>query len=212
MTDFTWPDDLVPSGSSFKLQPHTGGSESPFSRVSKIYELSAPRWTCSLSFKAVRGSRWGQGKHVIGQRLDGLIAQLRGRANRIRIWDFDFPDPRGALGLAGVGNLAALKGATSITLTGLPPGAPVMAGDYVGGDGRPHLIVSPTFAPVAAVADGSGEAVVSIMPPLSANVALNAATFRKVTALFRLAGDDLGDNFNEVDQLLPYSLQLIEDL
>jgi len=212
MTDFTWPEDIVPSGSSFKLQPHTGGSESPFSRTSKIYELSAPRWTCSLSFKAARGTRWGRGKHVIGDRLDSMIAQLRGRANRIAIWDFDYPQPRGLLGFSGVGNLAASAGATSVTLTGIAPGAPVYAGDYIGGDGRPHMIVSPDFGRVAATADGSGNAAVSIWPPLKAGIALNGATFSKVTAMFRLASDDLGDNFNEVDQVLPYSLNFVEDL
>lgn len=212
MTDYTWPDDLEPSGSSFWLQPHTGGSESPFSRQSKIYGLSAPRWMCSLSFRAVRGSRWGRGKHVLGARLDSILTQLRGRTNRISIWDFDYPQPRGLLGYAGVGNTAASAGATSITLTGLAPGSQVFTGDYVGGDGRPHQIVSPDFGVVAGTVDGSGHVTVSIWPPLSANIALNAATFRKVTAMFRLASDDLGDNFNEADQVLPYSLQFVEDL
>jgi hypothetical protein len=210
MTDFTWPQDLVPSGSSFKLQPHTGGSQSPFSRTSKIYELSAPLWTCSLSFKAARGSRWSSGKHVIGSRLDGIVAALRGRANRIAIWDFDFPEPRG--GLAGTpGNLAALAGAAQMTVTGLTPGAKIYAGDYAGGDGRAHLIRSDIFTDVAAIADGSGHATIKFDPPLAANIGVNAAVFRRVTSMFRLAGDELGDNFNEVDQVIPYALQFVED-
>lgn len=211
MTDFTWPLDLKPLGSSFKLQSHTGGSESPFSRQSKIYELSAPRWTCSLSFNAARGSRWGRGGHVIGDRLDGIIAQLRGRANRIALWDFDFELPRGVLAYA-TGNLSALQGATSITITGLPPGGSVLAGDYVGGDGRPHLIVSTSLSRVAATVDSSGHAVVTIEPQLSANIAANAATFERVTGMFRLASDDQGDNFNEAGQFGSYSLQFVEDL
>ena len=211
MTDFTWPDDLTPSGSSFKLQPHTGGSESPFSRQSKIYELSAPRWTCSLSFKAARGGRWGKGDHVIGHRLDAIVAALRGRANRIALWDFDYPRRFGAFAYA-TGNAAASAGATSITFTGLPPGASVLAGNYFGGDGRPHLITSADLGKIAATADGSGNATVSFEPPLSVGIALNGATFGRVTGLFRLAGDDLGDNFNEVDQVVPYSLQFVEDL
>lgn len=212
MTDFVWPSDIVPASSGFKLQAHTGGTESPFSRVSKVYGLSAPRWTCSMAFRAARGSRWGRGKHVVGARLDGLIAMLRGRQNRIAIWDFDFTQPRGALGFAGVGNLAAAKGAASITLTGLVPGAPIFTGDYFGGAGRPYLITSQSFSEIAASADGSGHATITFEPPLSVALGANAITYGKVTALFRLASDDLGDNLNQVGDLATYELQFVEDL
>ncbi len=165
MSDFIWPEDLVPSGSSFKLQPHTGGSESPFTRQSKIYGLSAPRWTCSLSFRVLRGSRFAEG-----------------------------------------------KGDTEITITGMPPGSLIYAGDYIGGDGRPHVIRDDGLNAIVASADASGQATVSFEPPLAAPVAADSVVFERVSAMFRLASDDAGDNFNEAGQLAAYSLQFVEDL
>lgn len=209
MTDYIWPSDLVPAGSSFKLQPHTGGSQSPFTRQSKIYGLSAPLWTCTLSFNALRGSRWGI--RQTGARLDAIVAKLRGRENRIALWDFDVPSPRGGLALA-TGSVAAARGDSSMTITGMPPGSPIYAGGYIGGDGRPHIISSDDLADVVATADGTGQATLFFDPPLQADIAADAASFAAVKAWFRLADDNLGDNFNQVDQAAVYSLQFLEDL
>jgi hypothetical protein len=204
MTDFPWPTDLVPSGSSFKLRPKTGGSQSPFNDATKIYGLSRPLWTCSLSFRAPRGMRWGDTRNLTARRIDALLAKLQGRVNRLALYDFDFPEPIGALATAS-GNVAAIAGDAHITATGMTPGATVLLGSYVGGDGRPHLVTDDV------VVAGDGTALVPFTPAMNANVALNAATWRRVTGFFRLTDDGLGDNFNEVDQLVPYSLQFIED-
>jgi hypothetical protein len=36
VSDYDWPDDLVPYAVEFRLQPHTGGTESPFRRTTKV--------------------------------------------------------------------------------------------------------------------------------------------------------------------------------
>lgn len=210
MTDFVWPEDLVPYGSSFRLEPHTGGHESPFSRTTKSYGLSAPRWTCTLSFRALRGSRWGD-RRVSASRLDAAISRFKGRQNRVAIYDFDYPEPRGGLAFA-TGNLAAVAGASAMTITGMPPGLPIYAGDYIGGDGRPHLIGNDSLDEKVAISDASGHATVSFEPPLASNVDLNGASFSKVTAMFKLTSDDDGDNYNEAGQQLTYTLRFSEDL
>lgn len=203
MTDYVWPADLVPFAQSFYLQPHTGGTESPFSRVTKTYGLSAPRWICTMGF---RGGYWGtDGIEAIGPRLDALIAKLKGRQNRIAIYDFRRPAMR-TPGWTGAGNLTAALNATSMTVTGLQPGAVLYAGDYIGGDGRPHIILDTVQA------DSSGQAVVSIQPQLKALIGANTATFGNPTALFKLTDDDAGDNGVTAGEAVSVTLKFVEDI
>lgn len=212
MTDYAWPADLAPYAVQFYLQAHSGGSESPFTRQTKVYGLSAPRWVCAMTF---RGGYDGiDGLTAVGPRLDALVAKLKGRQNRIALYDFRRPAMRGRLWPAsGVGNLAAATGDTAITLTGLPPGTPVYSGDYIGGDGRPHLVGDDPFDTVAAVADASGNATVSFEPPLSADLAANAVLFASAaTAMFRLTDDDQGANGVQVGDVINQTLNFVEDL
>lgn len=208
MADFDWPEDLVPYAVSFYLQPHTGGSESPFSRVPKVYGLSAPRWICSMSFRGGHSTWWGhRGQAIYGPRMDALLARAKGRQNRVRLFDFRRPEMQSRYWVPTAGNLAASAGATQITVTGLTPNTPaVMAGDYIGGDGRPHIIIEPVTS------NSSGQAVVSFEPPLQANIAANAAVFGNPTGLFRLTDDDAGTNGTTVGELTEYNLQFVEDL
>lgn len=210
MTDYTWPSDLIPYAQSFYLQPYTGGSESPFSRQTKIYGLGAPRWVCAMSF---RGGYWGtKDQAAFGPRLNALIAKLRGRENRIAIYDFRLDKMRSRGWTTAAGNSAASLGASTMTITGLAPGTSIFSGDYVGGDGRPHIITSATDALVAVVADSSGHADVNFEPPLKAAVGLNAAVFGKPPGLFRLIDDDAGDNGVAVAEGINMTLKFVEDL
>lgn len=205
MTDYTWPEDLVPYAQSFYLQPHTGGSESPFSRQSKIYGLSAPRWVCAMSFRG--GYNGTRDQAAFGPRLDAMIAKLKGRQNRVEIWDFRRERIRGQGWHSGAGNDAALAGATSLIVTGGEGGAIFMrAGDYLGGDGRPHIVTDD------AVVDGSGNTTVSFEPPLADDIAMDAAIFGRVPGMFRLVDDDAGQNGVEVGNLVNMTLNFVEDL
>lgn len=204
MTDYPWPSGLVPSQQTFYLQPHTGGSESPFSRVTKVYALAAPRWICSLSF---RGGYWGTtGLDAVGPRLDAFLAKLKGRQNRALLYDFRRPAMRAPLWPANANNLAAALGATTMTLTNLLPGLIVRGGDYIGGDGRPHIITDDVQVGT------TGQAVVSFVPPLKAAVGAGAAIFGKPTAPFRLVSDDAGANATTVGEAVAITLDFVEDL
>lgn len=204
MADYDWPDDLVPYAQQFYLQPHTGGTESPFSRKTKVYGLSAPRWICSVSF---RGGYWGtRAQEAYGPRLDALIAKLKGRENRIRLWDFRRADMRAKAWPRAASNLSAALGATTMTITTLPPGTEVYAGDYIGGDGRPHIILDNV------IANSSGQAAVTFEPPLTAAVGVGVATFGKPSALFRLVSDDAGQNGVAVGEAVNITLDFVEDI
>lgn len=209
MADLEWPDDLVPFAMSFYLQPHTGGSESPFSRVSKIYGLSAPRWVCRMAFRGGDSAlRWGRrGAAAYGQRLDALIARLKGRQNRIAIYDFRRDRMTAKRWAHNAGNEAALAGATQLTVTGLVPGtAGILAGDYLGGDGRPHIVLDD------AIVGLDGKAVATFEPPLAADVGADAAIFGNPTGMFRLVSDDAGANFTEIGSATMIELDFVEDL
>lgn len=203
MTDIPWPDDLVPYAQSFYLQPYTGGSESPFSRTTKVYGLAKPRWICSMSF---RGGYWGtREQDAFGPRLDAFLAKLKGRQNRVAIYDFRRSKMRSRAWPSSASNNTASLGATSMTITGLRSGMTLYAGDYIGGDGRPHIITDDVLV-------SGSTAGVNFEPPLSAAVGVGAAIFGNPTGMFRLTDDDAGQNGATVGESINLTLNFVEDL
>lgn len=207
MADYEWPEDIEPYAVTFYLQPHTGGSESPFNRKTKTYGLSAPRWICRLTFRGGDSVQWGtRGPALWGQRLDAFLAKLEGRQNRVELFDFRRRKMSSPHWPRTAGNNAASLGATTMTITGLAPGTKVHAGDYIGGDGRPHIVLDDV------VADSAGTALVTYKPPLKAAIGANEAVFGNPTGLFKLTSDDAGENASEIGQLTQFTLEFVEDL
>lgn len=208
MTDYTWPEDITPYAVSFYLQPHTGGSESPFSRKTKVYGLSAPRWVCQITVKGGNSARfWGrQGVGMWAQRLEAFVTKLQGRLNRAVIYDHRRPRMSSKLWPSTASNDAVVAGATTMQITGLPVGTKVYAGDYVGGDGRPHMVLDDV------IANGSGAALVTVQPPFVAAISSGNAIFGKVPGKFRLASDDAGQVGSQVGELTVFTLDFVEDL
>lgn len=204
MLDIYWPDELVPYAMTFWLRPHNGGSRSPFSQTGKVYELSQSMWVARLSF---RGGYDGQeGIERFGPALDALLARLKGRVNRAGFCDFRRDAMRG-IDTSGVGNDAAAMGDTSMTLTGLAPGAVVLAGDYLGGDGRPHIITADSEV------DSGGEALVTFEPALFAAIGVDDVEVGNPRGWFRLVNpDDAGSNPVSVGQAVTYDLEFEEDI
>lgn len=234
MADIIWPVDLAPYRVMFYLQPHVGGSESPLTRVRKVYGLSAPRWIARFTFRA--GYNGEDGVGAWGGKLDALIAEMEGGLNRVGLWDFRRPFPVGlkryyrqfagerypfaggeefTLGErfiipaeAEPTNETAPAGATTMAFVGLKPGERVFqAGDYIGGDGRVHIV-----SIAGGVADMTGRAVVSFRPPLAKEVPAGTAVTMQPTSMFRLTGDDAGQNETDVGDLTEYTLDFVEDL
>lgn len=199
MADYTWPSDIVPYAQSFYLQPHTGGTESPFTNQTKVYNLSRPRWVCSMRIRAPdSGDKWGGSVKLWGERVDAFLAKLDGRTNRVLLWDFRRP------GRAPVGfsNAAATAATNTITLTGAAP-AKVRVGEYIGGDGRPHIITDLTVS--------GSDLIALVRPYFESDIALGAASFQNVSGFFRLAGDDVIANGSTVDDMIEYQLDFVED-
>jgi hypothetical protein len=198
MTDFTWPSDIVPFDVSFYLEPHTGGTESPFSRKSKLYGLSKPRWVCSMRLRAPDSNdRWGGTKGAWGERIDAFLADLEGRLNRVQLFDFR---RRGRA--PTFTNAPATAGTNTMTLTGAAP-AKIRVGEYIGGDGRPHTITTLTVS--------GSDLLATVKPYFESDIAGGAATFQNVTGFFRLTSDDAGQNSSPVGALTEYQLDFVED-
>ncbi|WP_375292046.1 hypothetical protein [Sphingomonas melonis] len=223
MPDLLWPADLMPYKVAFYLQAHVGGSESPLTRVRKTYGLSAPRWVARLSFRGgydgmpVLGDPEG-----FGPRLDAIIADLRGGEVKAVFHDFRRPRPLRPRSVVQAVTLdAAAKGATFVVLRGLAAGSVAASiGDYLGGDGRPHLVsIAATIAAggvvtgagsVMTLADGTAK--VGINPPLSAPIAAGTPLPALAAGRFQLTSDDAGQNETEVGQPTEYALDFLEDL
>lgn len=203
MADYYWPDEgLTPFEGEMWLQPHTGRSQSPLTNAQRTYALAQPLWRARWQ---VRGGYDGtDGLSAVGPAMDALLARLAGGQNRVGFWDFRRPELRG-LDTTEVGNDVASQGDTTITLTGLEPGGTVLAGDYIGGDGRPHIITED------ATVDGSGEAMVSFTPALNADILEDSVVVGKPRGWFRLTADDAGRNPTQVGGPSVYTLDFIED-
>lgn len=223
MVDISWPSDLIPWKVAFYLQAHTGGQESPITRTTKKYGLSAPRWIARLTFRGGYDGAPRQGEQSgYGPRLDSLIADLKGGLNVAVFHDFRRPRPlqpqsrRAALTVR-----AAANGATAFIVDGFAPhGVAFSIGDYVGGDGRPHLVsAAATIDAGGAIngagtifADATGAALVGFNPPLSAATPAGMILNWPVTGRFELVSDDAGQNETEVRGLTDYVLDFTEKL
>ncbi len=223
MVDIAWPADLAPYRMMFYLQPHIGGTESPFSRTTKRYGLSAPRWVARMTFRGgyagapLRGEAAG-----FGPRLDSLIADLRGGLNVAVFHDFRRPAPIRPLFAASTLKFdAAAAGASSVVIRGFAPYAVALgAGDYVGGDGRPHITsLAQTIAAGGVVsgagsimADATGAAIVGVEPHITTAIAANTLVQWPVTGRFELTGEDGGQNETEVGDITEYVLDFTEKL
>lgn len=223
MADLVWPAGLVPYKTMFYLQPHVGGSESPLTRTRKVYGLSAPRWIARLTFRAGHGyEEVGTGPQAAdaafaAARLDALIAEMEGGLYKIRFHDFRRPRPQHWLTSykAAVAAAPVAAGATSIPIfIGNGKVGPSI-GDYIGGDGRPHLVtgVTPLVGSMTAIAPASGIVTATFKPPLSAPIASGAPLeMVAVTGRFELTNTDAGQNESEVGTPTDYVLDFVEVL
>lgn len=215
----------MPYKTAFYLQPHTGGQESPLTRTRKVYGLSAPRWLARLTFRAGHGfedTGVGPSEHEVefyAARLDALIAEMEGGLNCVIFPDFRRDAPQHYLtNYHGPAILASnvAAGASELTIQIGEGNIGPSIGDYIGGDGRPHIVTgfSPQIALVTSIAPADGRVTIRFKPPLSSPIAAGTVIpVGRVPGRFRLSGgDDSGQNEGEVGALIDYSLEFTEEL
>lgn len=225
MAEIAWPEGLSPYKVAFYLQPHVGGQESPLTRTRKTYGLSAPRWIARLTFRAGHGyDREGQkfgprgdDASFFAARLDAFIAEMEGGLNCVRFHDFRRPVPQSYLTEYSPAMTveAVDAGESTIVINRAEGEIGPSIGDYVGGDGRPHIVtsVSPKWGSMMSVGGADGKIIIGFKPPLSAAIIADAALeIGPVTALFQLTSEDAGQNEGEVGAPIEYVLEFMEKL
>lgn len=114
MSTITWPTAQWAKPATCDLQVIDNlqrVSESPLSGYTQTLAMPGARWGWSMQFPSQNRADRDQ--------LEGLLLSLDGRANRVRLWDFKRPQPRGLIGLSGVTlAAAAAQFATSLVLQG----------------------------------------------------------------------------------------------
>lgn len=164
----------------FPIMPMSASTQqSAFNPLSFQNAPTVELWRPSLTIVPMVADDWRE--------IAALIRKLRGRTNRLRLFD-PSRTLRGAGGATSTINIGAdaVAGATSITLKNLTVSQAVaLAADDLIGIGENLYAISDD-----APSDGSGEATVNILPALRQGVAVDdPVNLASPTGLFMLAGD-----------------------
>lgn len=81
-----WPIDLQPNRCEFLLRHNTTIFQSPITRSQQALRRQGEQWVCTAGFRFSRNN---------AQRMDALLAKLRGAFGTIRIWDWAREEPLG---------------------------------------------------------------------------------------------------------------------
>lgn len=202
MTIYTFPPALWKVASvTFPVMPiSTSTPTSAFNPLSFQDGPTTELWLANVSITPMAADDWRD--------VSALLRKLRGRRNKVRLYDPSRPlRGAGAAGPTVQLAAAAAAGATSITLTGLTASqAMSLAADDLIGIGENLYAVSDN-----APSDGAGEVTVSILPPLRSGVADgDPVDLDYPTGLFMLSNGGQGQTIVPGSISQPLSLEFVE--
>jgi hypothetical protein len=200
MTTYTWPTGpaYTPRDSSLLVQHLQASSESALSGYTQTLTRPGSRfgWRYDFSNSAEADRR----------ALEAFIMRLRGRENRVRLWDIKAPRPAGNINWLGITVAAAVPAFSySMQLQGVGALKTIKAGDWFATATQLHRVVED------ATADAGGTVAINFEHATRAAVAAGAAiTLDKPAALYTLAASQI--EFPRVPGLAaaPFSLEFIE--
>ena len=178
MAEITYPAGLIlPASLQWGLSANSQAFTSPLSQASQTLELPGARWTAILNYPPLIEAE--------AALMQAFVIALKGRANRVRMWNMARQTPRGTATGAPIVSGAAQLGNT-LTTSGWTPATTVLkGGDFVGIGGELKMITTDIAS------NGSGLATLTFAPPLRASPNdASAIVTTKPTALMRLDGDD----------------------
>lgn len=157
MQTFNFPSLLVPwpDQFDFSLLSNTQISQSPLSGSVQTLELPGARWGATLTFNNVPKDD--------AATLEAFLVQLRGQANRFRLWNYERPNVRGTGAGTPVVSGSGQTGYTLNTKNWNPGDTVLLPGDMIGINGELKMVTA------AATADANGLAAVQFEPPLRAS-------------------------------------------
>lgn len=179
MSTITYPSGLryTPLSCEWGIRSFSTLWTSPYNGETTTIERTGARIVCSLDFN--------NQSEVDRGRVEAVFAQLRGRANRLALYNFKRPRPKGTAQGSCLLTTTVAAGANSLVLNSMAANATLLAGDWLGIGGQMRMVVADVTA------SGTGTATVAIEPPLRTGVSSGATVlFEKPTALFILDGDE----------------------
>lgn len=189
----------TPLSVEWGLRFATGMWTSPYTGDVTTAEYPWPRIVCSLTFN-------NRSEAEAGAR-EAVFARLRGRANRLQLWNMKRPRPLGTQIAAAAVKTSASQGATSVTLKSATANATLKAGDWFGVNGMLLMCVAD------AAVNGAGEVTLTFEPPARKAMAADAVvTFDRPTALFIADGDEIRHTALRGRIAGPFSVGMVEDV
>jgi hypothetical protein len=199
MADINWTTALpVPSSFTFGLRSNAMVFESPLSGATQTVSMPGARWTATLT--------WANLTIANAALLQALLLQLRGRANRLVMWNLARQFPRGVGGGTPLVNGAGQTGAV-MAIDGLPVSTSniYLPGDFLGIGGELKMVAAPVSS------NGVGQATVNFEPPQRTAPADNSAVVTiQPTAKFIPAGNDTAWQHVNPLAVSAFELQLAE--
>jgi len=201
----------VPTVLQMQLMGNTGAYPSPLIASAQTIDRGGLKWSAVYSYDNISKVKRGE--------LFGLIASLRGQANRIRVPVYDNPR-RGAYGGTPLVNGAAQTG-SSIDIKGCSNNITdwIMSGDYfslvVNGEHELKMCTAD------ASSDGAGLATISFEPRLRASPANSAIIFvgdgvlARPQGIFHLTNSSVGWSsrpFQSTSEMSSLSIAFTEDV
>lgn len=110
MATFTLPADFAVSKFSIGIADNAFSAESPFTLDDQVIDMLGERWKFSVT--TLRQDSMGPDAGAI----DALLFKLRNRQNKISLWNFARPVPKGTLRSAALVKTAVAQGAVQIVL------------------------------------------------------------------------------------------------
>lgn len=178
MTTYAYPDTQP-----FKPQSFTAGvrasvlvSTSPLNGAVQTVELLGDRWLFSLEYSP----------HTLADQsaLEAFWFRVRGQVNRVSMWHFGRPIPRGTMrGSPSLGSTAG-RGSTTLSIN-TSDTATMLAGDMLGVGSQLVQVAQDTQA------NGAGVMTLPITSPLRAQVASGTTlVWDHPTAIFMLSSNE----------------------
>lgn len=176
MLTFDWPDALRPASVEWGLIVPQLTGRSAFDGSSYADTMGAPRWAFAITL--------GPRKLSEIPAWEALVDRLRGRVNRVRVWDWRREAPLGVatgaptVRVAGTGSSLQLQGWTP-SVAGI-----LLAGSYIQVNGELKKLT------VSMDSDALGRCTAQFEPPLRAQAPANAPLMlAKPTSTFVMTSD-----------------------
>lgn len=167
-----WPSDWLVSAMTWRLQPMTRVTTSPYSGAQQVVDLIGDRWAVDVRLSPMTLAEAAEREATLGR--------LRGMLGTVTLWHLLRPEPRGTMRGTPVLASAAARGAQTLAIT-TTASATLLAGDMIGIGGELLMVAAP------ATAGGTGAMTVTLTGRLrGAHAAAAAIVWDRPRATFRV--------------------------